>query len=103
MKKIIISLFVTIMFSGCVVVRQCEEDNTFSMEFRNESPYAYDLYINGEYQQRMKPNTRETYDIPAGYFYADLYQKTKFEGEIFIDENFTGTYDACESDFVTFP
>ena len=94
MKTLLISLFTILLLSGCASTLPCEEDYTFSIRFINSTNDYYDLYINDEFQEEMAPRERVTYDIPAGYWSAEVEQVTGFTGSPRI-KSYSNTYDPC--------
>jgi hypothetical protein len=103
MKKLFISLFVILFAIGCtqVSVPECEQDGTFSMEFTNSTGYSYDLYINDDFQQKMSAKSRVTYDIPAGYWSAEMVQRSGYEAypNVF---SYSETYEPCTNYYIVF-
>jgi len=103
MKKLLICLFVVFLTAGCTNTSKpsCEQDDTFSMEFTNGSNDPYDLYINDQYQQIIKPKSKTTYDIPAGYWSAEVVQRSGFTG-IGVDNIYSNTYLSCTNYYIVF-
>ena len=103
MKKLIICLFVVFLTVGCVTtsVPVCEQDNTFSMEFTNVSNDSYDLFINDQFQQIIKAKSSTTYDIPAGYWSAEVVQRSGYAVTP-IDNFYTNTYESCTEYYIVF-
>ncbi len=103
MKKLIISLFVVFLFIGCtqVSVPTCEQNQTFSMEFTNGTNNPYDLYINDQYQQVVSAKSKVTYDIPAGYWSAEVVQ---ISGYVLypVDNVYSNTYESCTNYYIVF-
>ncbi|MDD5184182.1 MAG: hypothetical protein PHS84_02865 [Paludibacter sp.] len=103
MKKLIISLFVVFLFIGCTVVSvpTCEQNQTFTMEFTNGTNSPYDLYINDQYQQVINARSKATYDIPSGYWSAEVVQisgYTLYPTDVF----YSNTYESCTNYYIVF-
>jgi hypothetical protein len=103
MKKLIISLFVVFLFIGCTTTSAptCEQDHTFRMEFTNGSSDPYDLYINDKFQQIMGAKSKVTYDIPAGYWSAEVVQRSGYTVNQ-IDNVYSNTYESCTDYYIVF-
>ncbi len=103
MKKLIICLFAVILFVGCTTTTTptCEQDHTFSMEFTNGSNDPYDLYINDKFQQIVNAKSKVTYDIPAGYWSAEVVQRSGYT-VLQIDNTFSNTYQSCTNYYIVF-
>jgi len=103
MKKLLICLSIVLLTVGCtqVSVPDCEQDYTFSMEFTNSTYDPYDLYINDSFQQIIQPKSIVTYDIPAGYWSAEVVQISGYN-TYQIDKMYSGTYESCTSYFINF-
>jgi len=103
MKKLLISLFAIIFIVGCTTTTTpaCEQDHTFSMEFTNGSNNPYDLYINGNFEQIMEAKTKVTYDIPAGYWDAEVVQRSGFNPDQII-RDYNNTYESCTDYYIVF-
>jgi hypothetical protein len=103
MKKLLICLVVVFLTIGCAQssLPTCEENNTFSMEFTNGTNDPYDLYINDSFQQVVKAKSKVLYDIPAGYWSAEVVQRS---GYILnqIDKTYSNTYKACTDYYIVF-
>lgn len=103
MKKVIIYFFVIFFTIGCTQsgVPNCEQDDTFSIEFINGSNYSYDLYINDEFQQVMSAKSRATYDIPAGYWRAEVIQQSGY-ADYPNEYTYSNTYESCTNYSIVF-
>lgn len=103
MKKLIIALFVAFLFIGCTTTSEpsCEQNHTFSMEFTNGSSDPYDLYINDNFQQIMVAKSKVIYDIPAGYWSAEVVQRSGYTVTP-IDNVYTNTYESCTDYYIVF-
>lgn len=103
MKKLLIFLFVISLTVGCTTTSKptCEQNNTFSMEFTNGSDDPYDLYINDQFQQIVKPKSKTTYDIPAGYWSAEAVQRSGYVINP-IDNIYSNTYQSCTNYYIVF-
>ena len=103
MNKVLICLFVVFLAIGCTTTSTptCEQDHTFSMEFTNGSNDSYDLYINGKFQQVMGAKSKEIYDIPAGYWSAEVIQSSGYTGDPYYN-NYSGTYESCTNYYIVF-
>jgi len=104
MKKLLICLSVIFLAIGCATTSKpaCEQDNTFSMEFTNGSNDPYDLYINDQFQQVIKANSKTTYDIPAGYWSAEVVQRSGYGLNLPIDITYSNTYQSCTDYYIVF-
>jgi len=71
------------------------------MEFTNGTNDPYDLYINDSFQQKVQPKSIVTYDIPAGYWSAEVVQISGYNLNQ-IDKFYSGTYESCTSYFIVF-
>jgi len=103
MKKLIIPLFFVIFLMGCTTtnVPTCEQNHTFSMEFTNGSIDPYDLYINDKFQQVIRAKSKVTYDIPAGYWSAEVVQNSGYA--VYPTDNFySNTYESCTDYYIVF-
>jgi len=103
MKKLLISLFVIFLTIGCTQssAPDCELDDTFSIEFTNGTSDPYDLYINDEFQQVMSAKSRVTYDIPAGYWSAEVIQRSGYA--VYPNDNtYSNTYESCTNYYIVF-
>lgn len=103
MKKLLIALVVIFIGIGCTQtsVPECEQDDTFSIEFTNGTSDPYDLYINDNFQQIMSAHSRVTYDIPAGYWSAEAIQRSGYS--VYPIENmYSDTYESCTNYFIVF-
>lgn len=103
MKKLLISLFVIFLTIGCTQssAPDCELDDTFSIEFTNGTSDPYDLYINDEFQQVMIAKSRVTYDIPAGYWSAEVIQRSGYA--VYPNDNtYSNTYESCTNYYIVF-
>lgn len=103
MKKLLIFLVVLLISLGCTQtsVPECEQDDTFSIEFTNGTNDSYDLYINDDFQQIMRANSRVTYDIPAGYWSAEVIQRSGYA--LYPNENtYSNTYESCTNYYIVF-
>lgn len=104
MKKLLICLFIAFMAIGCTTEISgptCEQDQTFSMEFTNGTNDSYDLYINDEFQQIVRAKSKVTYDIPAGYWSAEVVQISGYN-TYQIDKIYSNTYESCTSYYIVF-
>jgi len=103
MKKLLICLFVVFTFIGCTTTSTptCEQDYTFRMEFTNGSNDPYDLYINDKFQQIMGAKSKVTYDIPAGYWSAEVVQRSGYT-TYQIDNVYSNTYESCTEYYIVF-
>jgi hypothetical protein len=103
MKKLLIYLFVVFLTIGCAQTStpNCEQDHTFSMEFTNGTNNPYDLYINGQFQQIIGAKSKVTYDIPAGYWSAEVVQRSGYT-ENPIDNIYNNTYESCTNYYIVF-
>ena len=103
MNKLLICLFVVFLAIGCTTTSTptCEQDHTFSMEFTNGSSDPYDLYINDKFQQIMSAKSKVTYDIPAGYWSAEVVQRSGYTG-VQIDNVYSNTYESCTNYYIVF-
>ncbi|MFT3753707.1 MAG: hypothetical protein QM800_12815 [Paludibacter sp.] len=102
MKKLILTLFSVLIFTGCAKsLLPCEENNTFSMEFTNGTDDPYNLYINDEFQEVVAAKTKITYNIPAGFWNAKVVQKS---GYVFTPtvKTYSNTYEACTKYYIVF-
>ena len=101
MKKLLICLFVISLTVGCTTTSNptCEQNNTFSMEFTNGSNDPYDLYINDQFQQEIHAKSKVTYDIPAGYWSAEVIE-LGFTNP--IDNFYSGTHQSCTNYSIVF-
>jgi len=96
MKKLLICLSIIFLAMGCVQTSlpTCEQNDTFSMEFTNGTNDPYDLYINDKFQQIVSAKSRVTYDIPAGYWSAEVVQRSGYNLNQ-IDKFYSDTYQSC--------
>ena len=103
MKKLLICLFVVFLTVGCSTESKpsCEQDDTFSMEFTNGSNDPYDLYINDQFQQIIKAKSKTTYDIKAGYWSAEVVQRSGYTVDQ-IDNIYSNTYQSCTNYYIVF-
>jgi len=103
MNKLLSCLFVAFIAVGCTTTStpSCEQNNTFSMEFTNGSGDPYDLYINGKFQQIMGARTKEIYDIPAGYWSAEVVQRSGYNIDP-IDVLYSNTYESCTDYYIVY-
>jgi len=103
MKKLIICLFTVLFAVGCTTTSApvCEQDHTFSMEFTNGSNDPYDLYINGNFEQIMEAKTKVTYDIPAGYWDAEVVQRSGYNTDQIV-RDYSNTYESCTDYYIVF-
>lgn len=98
MKKLLLPFLAVFMFIGCST-EPCEKNYTFSMEFTNSTGDSYDLYINGRYQEVMTPGERVVYDIPAGYWTAEVEQITGYSLFPTVRQ-YDGNYQPCTDYFI---
>ena len=105
MKKLLICLFVVFIAIGCAkkdaTAPNCEQDQTFSMEFTNGTDNPYDLYINDQFQQIMIAKSKVTYDIPAGYWSAEVVQRSGYTTSP-TDKVYSNTYESCTNYYIVF-
>jgi len=103
MKKLLICLFIVFLTMGCTKISTptCEQNNTFSMEFTNGTNDPYDLYINDSFQQIVEAKSKVTYDIPAGYWSAEVVQISGYT-LYQTDKVFSNTYQSCTSYYIVF-
>ena len=103
MNKLLICLFIVFLAVGCSSnsAPTCEQNHTFSMEFTNGSVDPYDLYINDKFQQIVVAKSKVTYDIPAGYWSAEVVQRSGYTGYP-IDNVFSNTYESCTDYYIVF-
>jgi hypothetical protein len=103
MKNLLISLFVVFITMSCAQssVPACEQDNTFSMEFTNGTNDPYDLYINDKYQQIVSAKSKVTYTIPAGYWSAEVVQRSGYT-LYQTDKTYSNTYQSCTNYYIVF-
>jgi hypothetical protein len=104
MKKLLISLFLVLMVVGCKTesTLECEDKNTFCIEFTNGSSDPYNLYVNDKFQQVVAAKNKVTYNIPAGYYSAKAVQKSGYLLYATVKE-YSGTHKSCENYYIVFP
>ena len=71
------------------------------MEFTNGTNSPYDLYINDQYQQVINARSKATYDIPSGYWSAEVVQisgYTLYPTDVF----YSNTYESCTNYYIVF-
>lgn len=103
MQKLLMALFVIFVSISCTQTSmpECEQDDTFSIEFTNGTSDPYDLYINDDFQQVMSAHSRVTYDIPAGYWSAEVIQRSGYA--VYPNDNtYSNTYESCTNYFIVF-
>ncbi|MEI8086423.1 MAG: hypothetical protein WCG93_09435, partial [Paludibacter sp.] len=79
----------------------CEQNQTFSMEFTNGTSDPYDLYINDKFQQIVRAKSKVTYDVPAGYWSAEVVQISGYNLNQ-IDKFYSDTYQSCTNYYIVF-
>ena len=104
MKKLILMSVIGLFLIGCGSndpKPDCEVNNTFELEFTNGTTSSYGLYINDVFQEIIKPKSKVTYDVPAGYWSAEVRQTN---GYILIPtvKEYSNTYDACTKYYIVF-
>ncbi|HEY6914579.1 MAG TPA: hypothetical protein VI413_07885 [Paludibacter sp.] len=103
MKNLLFSLFVVFLTMSCTQssAPACEQDSTFSMEFTNGTNDPYDLYINDTYQQIVSAKSKVTYTIPAGYWSAEVVQRSGYT-LYQTDKTYSNTYESCTNYYIVF-
>lgn len=71
------------------------------MEFTNGINDPYYLYINDEFQQIVRAKSKVTYDIPAGYWTAEVAQISGYN-TYQIDKFYSETYESCTTYYIVF-
>jgi len=59
------------------------------------------LYINDKFQQIMGAKSKVTYDIPAGYWSAEVVQRSGYTVNQ-IDNIYSNTYESCTDYYIVF-